>query len=212
MAAKGKKVLLQNLNTFVLDTILTSKECTAKKGSVEKEIEAPEIERNVIVSQIRKQWESPEFQRKLANEVFEIKGKTLTPGPKRNKSAYMFFCQDMRAKIVEDNDNCKPHQIMSLLGSKWRELTTKQKSKYYEQAAEDKERYLDMKEIEKRRNKTPSKLSAYFLFCEDERPKVKKDHPTFSTKEVTSECGKRWNELKLNDQEKYTHYVEKAAK
>lgn len=206
MAAKGKKVLLQNLNTFVLDTILTPQECTIKKCSTE----APEIERNVI--SIRKQWESPEFQRKLANEVFGIRGKTLTPGPKRNKSAYMFFCQDMRTKIVEDNGNCKPHQIMSLLGSKWRELTTKQKSKYYEQASEDKERYLDMKEIEKRRSKTPSKLSSYFLFCEDERPKVKKDHPTFSTKEVTSECGKRWNELKLNDQERYTHYVEKAAK
>ncbi|AHL67627.1 high mobility group protein-like protein [Chloriridovirus anopheles1] len=124
----------------------------------------------------------------------------------------MFFCQDMRQKIVADNEGCKPHEIMSLLGSKWRELTTKQKSKYYEQAAEDKERYLDMKEIEKRRSKTPSKLSSYFLFCEDERPKVKKDHPDFSTKEVTAECGKRWNELKLNDQKKYNYYVEKAAK
>ena len=162
--------------------------------------------------EVRKQWESPDFQRKIAVEVFGIKSKNLTPGPKRNKSAYMFFCQDMRQKIVNDNPGCKPHQIMSLLGSKWRELTTKQKSKYYEQAVEDKERYLDMKELEKRRNKTPSKLSSYFLFCEDERPIVKKEFPQMKTKKVTAECGRRWNQLKINDPERYKYYVEKAIK
>jgi len=196
MAAKSKKILLQNLNILVLDGLLSIKE-----NSVE-----------VSVVEVRKQWESPDFQRKIASEVFGIKSKNLTPGPKRNKSAYMFFCQDMRQKIVLDNPDCKPHQIMSLLGCKWRELTTKQKSKYYEQAAEDKERYLDMKELEKRRNKTPSKLSSYFLFCEDERPLVKKEFPSLSTKKVTAECGKRWNELKVNDPERYQKYVEKALK
>lgn len=196
MAAKSKKILLQNLNILVLDGLLSIKENSEE----------------VSVVEVRKQWESPEFQRKIASEVFGIKSKNLTPGPKRNKSAYMFFCQDMRQKIVSDNPDCKPHQIMSLLGCKWRELTTKQKSKYYEQAAEDKERYLDMKELEKRRNKTPSKLSSYFLFCEDERPLVKKEFPSLSTKKVTAECGKRWNELKLNDPERYQKYVEKALK
>jgi hypothetical protein len=196
MAAKSKKILLQNLNTLVLNTILSTKEG----------------EDLPTASELRKQWESVEFQKKMALDVFGIKSKNLTPGPKRNKSAYMFFCQDMRQKIVDDNPDCKPHQIMSLLGSKWRELTTKQKSKYYEQAAEDKERYLDMKELEKRRNKTPSKLSSYFLFCEDERPIVKKEFPEMKTKKVTAECGKRWNDLKINDPERYKSYVEKASK
>jgi hypothetical protein len=196
MAAKSKKILLQNLNILVLDGILSIKENSEE----------------ISVLEVRKQWESPEFQRKIASQVFGIKSKNLTPGPKRNKSAYMFFCQDMRQKIVSDNPNCKPHQIMSLLGCKWRELTIKQKSKYYEQAVEDKERYLDMKELEKRRNKTPSKLSSYFLFCEDERPLIKKDFPSLSTKKITAECGKRWNELKVNDPERYQKYVEKALK
>ena len=194
MAAKSKKILLQNLNILILDTLLKDNDASAS------------------VADLKKQWESPEFQKKMAVDVFGIKSKNLTPGPKRNKSAYMFFCQDMRQKIVAENSECKPHQIMSLLGSKWRELTTKQKSQYYEQAAEDKERYLDMKELEKRRNKTPSKLSSYFLFCEDERPIVKKDFPHMKTKKVTAECGKRWNELKINEPERYKFYVDKAAK
>ena len=69
-----------------------------------------------------------------------------------------------------------------------------------------------MKELEKRRNKTPSKLSSYFLFCEDERPIVKKEFPNMKTKKVTAECGRRWNDLKINDPERYKNYVEKAAK
>lgn len=197
MVGKSKKILLQNLNTLILDTILAIKE---------------ENEDDITVVNLRKQWESAEFQKKIASEVFGIKSKNLIPGPKRNKSAYMFFCQDMRQKIVGDNPGCKPHQIMSLLGSRWRELTIKQKSKYYEQAADDKERYLDMKELEKRRNRTPCKLSSYFLFCEDERPLVKKEYPCMKTKKVTAECGKRWNELKINDPCRYKYYVEKAAK
>lgn len=194
MAAKSKKILLQKLNVLISDTLFKN------NGD------------DTPLSEIKKQWESIEVQKKVAVEIFGIKSKNLNPGPKRNKSAYMFFCQDMRKNIVADNPDCKPHQIMSLLGCKWRELTTKQKSKYYEQAAEDKERYLDMKEVEKRRNKTPSKLSSYFLFCEDERPLVKKEFPNMKTKKVTAECGKRWNDLKINDPKKYQSYVERAAK
>jgi hypothetical protein len=192
MAAKGKKILLENLNTLVLNTILGVRE----EGE------------EVSSSEIRKQWESLDFQRKLSVEVFGIKNKAIT----RNKSAYMFFFQDIRKKVAEENPKCRPNEIMSLVGKKWREeLTIKQKSKYYEQADNDKERYLASKELEKRRSKTPSKLSSYFLFCEDERPKVKKEFPDMKTKEVTAECGKRWNDLKAHDQKKYKFYVEKAS-
>jgi hypothetical protein len=162
-----------------------------------------------VIAGLKKQWESIEFQKKMAMDVFGIKN--LMPGPKRNKSAYMFFCQDVRQRTVAENSECKPHQIMSILGCKWRELTARQKTKYYEQASEDKERYLDMKELEKRRNKAPNKLSSYFLFCEDERPLIKKEFPGIKTKKVTAECGKRWNDLKVNDPDRYKLYVEKAA-
>jgi hypothetical protein len=192
MAAKNKKVQLQRLNNVILEALFS------------------EEHKDLGFVELKKHWESNDFQKKVAFEVFGIKGKNLNPGPKRNKSAYMFFCQDARQKVVQENPECKPHEIMSLLGSKWRELTTKQKTKYYEQASEDKERYLDMKELEKRRNKTPNKLSSYFLFCEEERPVIKKEFPDMSTKKVTAECGKRWNELKINNTEKYQQYVEKA--
>jgi hypothetical protein len=218
MTVNTKKIQLQKLNTILnkelenIDEDILKKNWESSRESTE-EIISFELYLEIcyqVKECLKKKVES--LQEIIALEIFNIKSKNLKPGPKRNKSAYMFFCQDTRKKIVEENPDCKPHQIMSLLGSKWRELTTKQKSKYYEQAAEDKERYLDMKELEKRRNKTPNKLSSYFLFCEDERPLIKKEYPNMKTKKVTAECGKRWNELKLNDSDRYKLYVEKASK
>lgn len=207
MTSKSK-LSLQTLNKLVIDTLFKPSE--AHTVSDKDTLTTHQLD-GLCAADMRKLWESSDFQRKIALEVFGIKSKNLTPGPKRNKSAYMFFCQDVRQKIVSENPECKPNQIMSILGCKWRELTTKQKLKYYEQATEDKERYLDMKELEKRRNKTPNKLSSYFLFCEDERPLIKNTFPGIKTKKVTTECGKRWNDLKVNDVEKYKFYVDKAA-
>jgi hypothetical protein len=52
------------------------------------------------------------------------------------------------------------------------------------------------------------KISSYILFCEDERPSIIKDFPN---KITTDEYAKRWNELKLNDPDRYKVYVEKAT-
>lgn len=38
-------------------------------------------------------------------------------------------------------------------------------------------------------------LSGYFVFLAEVRPKVVKEHPKFTNKEVISECGKQWNSL-----------------
>lgn len=211
MTSKSK-ISLQTLNKLVIDTFFSSTQPDDNSSSIpDAEDSLTPARHHVILADLKKLWEGADFQKRMALEVFGIKSKSLTPGPKRNKSAYMFFCQDVRQKTVSENASCKPNQIMSILGAKWRDLTTKQKTKYYEQAIEDKERYLDMKELEKRRNKTPNKLSSYFLFCEDERPLIKKEFPGIKTKKVTTECGKRWNDLKVNDVDKYKYYVDKAA-
>jgi hypothetical protein len=191
VTSKSKKILLQNLNNLVTDNFLSDVE-------------------NMNISEIKKHWESHDFQKKMASEVFGIKGKNLTPGPKRNQSAYMFFCKKTRPEITSQHPNAKPSEVMALLGSKWRELDNQEKNIYYVEAGEDKERYLVDKELDKKKNRQPSKLSSYFLFCEDERPKIKKDHPDYSTKQATAECGKRWNYLKEHDTVKYSYYVDKA--
>lgn len=57
------------------------------------------------------------------------------------------------------------------------------------------------------------KHSPYIQFCMEERPEMKKSHPTMSAKEITAKLGEKWNDYKENDPEyletKYG-YVRKA--
>ena len=79
--------------------------------------------------------------------------------PKRGLSAYMFFANDQRDKVREDNPGIKfgklcivnPHpsswltpclgEVGKLLGEKWKELSAKEKEPYEKKAKQDKERY-----------------------------------------------------------------------
>ena len=67
-------------------------------------------------------------------------------GPKRAKSAYLFFCADNRDKIKEANPDMKATQITAELGRMWNELKAddsrgKELAGYEKQATQDKERY-----------------------------------------------------------------------
>jgi len=61
--------------------------------------------------------------------------------PKRGLSAYMFFANDNRDKVREENPGIKFGEVGKLLGERWKELTDKDKKKYEDQAKIDKERY-----------------------------------------------------------------------
>ncbi|CEP13358.1 hypothetical protein [Parasitella parasitica] len=61
--------------------------------------------------------------------------------PKRGLSAYMFFSQDNRAKVKEDNPEASFGTIGKLLGEKWKGLSDQEKKPYLEKAEADKKRY-----------------------------------------------------------------------
>jgi hypothetical protein len=83
--------------------------------------------------------------------------------PKRGLSAYMFFANDQRDTVREENpgitfgtcqrcfvtpvsvtDNCIG-QVGKMLGEKWKGLSDKQKAPYEAKAAQDKKRYEEEK-------------------------------------------------------------------
>jgi hypothetical protein len=69
--------------------------------------------------------------------------------PKKNKSSYLFFCEDKRAAVKKDlGDDAKATEVTTELGVRWKSLKESTKvsdkkamEKYTKQAAEDKERY-----------------------------------------------------------------------
>jgi hypothetical protein len=60
--------------------------------------------------------------------------------PKRALSAYMFFSQDWRERIRNENPDASFGEVGKLLGAKWKELDDEERKPYLEQAAKDKTR------------------------------------------------------------------------
>ncbi len=59
--------------------------------------------------------------------------------PKKGLSAYIFFCQDERPKAKADGVEGK--DLMKECGERWAKVSEKDKKKYEDMAAKDKERY-----------------------------------------------------------------------
>ena len=82
----------------------------------------------------------------------EKKTKVKKEGPKKNKSAYMFFCTDARKEINKEQedkeDKMDNKEIVREQGKRWKILQTDEKKleHYQKLAAEDKKRYEKEKE------------------------------------------------------------------
>jgi len=66
--------------------------------------------------------------------------------PKRGLSAYMFFAQETRDSVRDNNPDISFGQIGKILGERWKNMTKEEKVPYEAKANKDKERY----EAEKR--------------------------------------------------------------
>ncbi|KZZ94648.1 nucleosome binding protein [Ascosphaera apis ARSEF 7405] len=73
--------------------------------------------------------------------------------PKRGLSAYMFFANEQRDSVREDNPDVTFGQVGKILGERWKALSEKQRAPYAAKAAADKQRYEAQKrEYEASRN------------------------------------------------------------
>merc|ERR1712222_310291 len=68
------------------------------------------------------------------------KKKKKDPAAQKGKrGAYIFFCNDIRARITEENKDLKMTELSKLMGLEWKELDDEGKQKYKEMAKKDKE-------------------------------------------------------------------------
>ena len=101
-------------------------------------------------------------------------------------------------------------------------MTESEKKRFAEMAEKDKQRYdHEMASYtppmgeggggRKRQKKDPNApkrpLSAFFLFCHDERPAVKAIYPNYSVGEAAKELGERWNKVTAEVKAKYEERV-----
>jgi len=88
-----------------------------------------------------------EMENYVPSEVVEKeekkeKFKKAKDAPKNARSAYIFYSQNARALIKEENPEMNGKEIMTEMGRRWKEIKdTNEAEKYHEMATADKERY-----------------------------------------------------------------------
>jgi len=78
------------------------------------------------------------------------KKKTKDPKkPKRSMSSFMFFANDKRAQVRDEHPNLKITEIGKKLSEMWKVITPEEKQKYMDMAETDKKRYKSAMETYK---------------------------------------------------------------
>ncbi|KAE9575445.1 hypothetical protein CGMCC3_g8767 [Colletotrichum fructicola] len=85
-------------------------------------------------------------KRGAAGKVEKKRGKKDPNAPKRGLSAYMFFANEQRENVREENPGISFGQVGKILGERWKALNDKQRAPYEAKAAADKKRYEDEKQ------------------------------------------------------------------
>ena len=153
-------------------------------------------------------------------------------GPKRAKSAYLYFCDALRAKVKKElGEGTKATDVTRGLGARWNKLKSDGgTAKYDKLAKKDRERYQNEKEASQKseedelveedskvapKKKAPKKnvkssssgkvsgRNGYHVFCSEQRPQYKKDHPTAKGGEITKKLSVAWKALSKKEQDKY---------
>jgi high mobility group protein B1 len=130
--------------------------------------------------------------------------------PRGKMSAYAFFLQVYREELKQRNPNESVNfaEFSKRCAEKWKGMNEQQKKRFNDMAAQDKSRHAQEMEHyqpppgerggkRKRGKKDPNApkraLSAFFWFCNEERPNVKASlQNSNSVSLVAKELGRRW--------------------
>ena len=88
-----------------------------------------------------------EYIEKYLGDAFKVKKRKDPNLPKRALSSYLYFCNEFRQQIKEDNPEAGMTDISKLLGKKWKSLTDTDKEQYETLHLQDKARYEEEYEI-----------------------------------------------------------------
>lgn len=138
------------------------------------------------------------------------RGKKEQNGPKRAKSAYLYFCTEKRDEVKASDPSLKATDITSRLGEMWNKLKSDKNrvdelAVYEKMAKEDKTRY----ESEKSEKIKPSvkNQNGYQLFCAEKRAEMKDSNPNAKASDITKKLSAAWKALSKDEQNKWKNTV-----
>jgi len=147
--------------------------------------------------------------------------------PRGRMTAYAFFVQTCREehKKKHPDESVIFSEFSRKCAERWKTMSDKEKKRFQEMADRDKKRYeQEMQDYvpakgekgrgkKRRQTKDPNapkrSLSAFFWFCNDERPKVKGMNPEYGVGEIAKELGRLWSEADQEMKRKYEAMAER---
>ena len=79
-----------------------------------------------------------EMEEKYLDSTNKLKAKKDVNKPKKAKTSYLFFCEEMRGKLMSENPKANLSEISKKLGLLWKDCD---RTKYTEKADLDQDRY-----------------------------------------------------------------------
>jgi hypothetical protein len=108
---------------------------------------------NKSIEKLFKKLNIKEDESITLKEIIE-KNNTYIYPPKRPSSAYIFFSKKERKDIKNKNPEIRFGDIAKLIGTKWKQISEKDKKKFVKMAEDDKIRYnKQIEEYKKENNK-----------------------------------------------------------
>ena len=136
--------------------------------------------------------------------------------PKKPLSAYFLFSQEERLKVKAEFPDYSITEVAKELGRRWATIDPAIKHSYEQRYQESRRQYEQALQAYKpqKKKKDPNApkqpLSAYFLFSQEERLKVKAEHPNYSICEVAKELGRRWADMAPEVKQRYQQMAEEG--
>lgn len=162
-----------------------------------------------------------QVQQRPGQQVVQQTGKGGKPikdpnAPKKPLSAYFLFSQEERLKVKAEFPDYSITEVAKELGRRWATIDPAIKQSYEQRYQESRRQYEQAlaayKPQKKKKDPNAPKqpLSAYFLFSQEERLKVKAENPNFSICEIAKELGRRWADMAPEVKQRYQQMAEEG--
>ena len=198
------------------------------------------------VMDIYEYWQTKEKEVSNIIEVEKPKTKKASSPkdpnkPKRARSAYQFYSQDVRPVVKEEMSDATSQEVTKEIASRWKELKESKNKwdkqnviKYTNMAEEDKKRaekelatYVapsddELEAIKPKRGRKPSTekkdakpkkgRTAYIFFCAENREEVKAENPDATGREITKILSSMWKDIKEDEDDKRKAFIDEFEK
>lgn len=167
----------------------------------------------------RYETEVTAFRESYPDEPLTIKKKkrvAKVKGPKKARSAYVFYTIEQRPTLKESNPELDFGELTKRVADGWNNLSDADKVRFEKMATEDRVRFEEENKIfneehpevarrrKKARKNAPKKArSAYLYYTKDIRPTIAKSNPEKGFGELTKLVADQWSKLSDAQKKKY---------